>query len=116
MTRGPEQGRPPEQILSEARVLADQGCREIILLGQTVNSYRYVANGHTTRLSHLLHELHELEGIQRLKFVTNYPKDMTDELLAAVRDLPKVSPYLQVPLQSGSNRVLERMQRAVEKL
>ena len=55
--------------------------------------------------------MHEIEGLARLKFVTNYPKDMTDDLLAAVRDLPKVSPYLHVPAQSGSNRVLERMKR-----
>src|SRR5262245_17190549 len=111
MTRGPEQGRPPDQILAEARVLADQGCREITLLGQTVNSYKYRSGGRTTRLSDLLAALHDLEGIQRLKFVTNYPKNMTDDSLTAVRDLPKVSSYLHVPVQSGSNRVLERMKR-----
>jgi tRNA-2-methylthio-N6-dimethylallyladenosine synthase len=111
MTRGPEQGRPPEQILAEARVLADQGCAEITLIGQTVNSYKYTADGKTTRLADLLAMLQEIDGIRRLKFVTNYPKDMTDQLLAAVRDLPKVSPYLHVPAQSGSNRVLERMKR-----
>src|SRR6185369_5451452 len=59
----------------------------------------------------LLAELHEIEGLARLKFVTNYPKDMTDDLLTAVRDLPKVSPYLHVPAQSGSNRMLQRMKR-----
>jgi len=111
MTRGPEQGRPPEQICDEARILADQGCQEITLLGQTVNSYRFRQGGQTTTLADLLGKLHEIEGIQRLKFVTNYPKDMTDELLAAVRDLPKVSHYLHVPAQSGSNRVLQRMKR-----
>jgi len=111
MTRGPEQGRPPEQILAEARVLADQGCKEITLIGQTVNSYRFSRDGRTTRLSDLLYSLHEVDGIQRLKFVTNYPKDMTDDLLQAVRDLPKCSPYLHVPAQSGSNEVLARMKR-----
>ena len=112
MTRGPEQGRDPAQILDEARVLADQGCKEIILLGQTVNSYQHVdAEGKTTRLAQLLTELHELDGIERLKFVTNYPKDMTTELLQTVRDLPKCSPYLHVPAQSGSNDVLKRMKR-----
>lgn len=111
MTRGPEQGRPPEQILAEARTLADQGCLEITLLGQTVNSYRHVSGGTTTRLSDLLAALHEIEGIRRLKFVTNYPKDMTNDLLQAVRDLPKVSSYLHVPLQSGSDQVLQRMKR-----
>jgi tRNA-2-methylthio-N6-dimethylallyladenosine synthase len=111
MTRGPEQGRPPDQILAEARVLADQGCKEITLIGQTVNSYRFTAGGRTTRLSDLLYALHDIDGIQRLKFVTNYPKDMTDDLLQAVRDLPKCSPYLHVPAQSGSNDVLARMKR-----
>lgn len=109
--RGPEQGRPPSQILAEARTLADQGCLEITLVGQTVNSYRYREGDRTTRLSDLLYQLHEIEGIRRLKFVTNYPKDMTDDLLQAMRDLPKVSRYLHVPAQSGSNRMLERMKR-----
>ncbi len=63
------------------------------------------------RLSDLLARLHEIGGIKRLKFVTNYPKHMTDDLLAAVRDLPKVSPYLHIPAQSGSNEVLKRMRR-----
>jgi tRNA-2-methylthio-N6-dimethylallyladenosine synthase len=110
-TRGPEQGRPPQQIVSEARVLADQGCREITLLGQTVNSYKYTADGETTDMTSLLEMLHEVEGIDRIKFVTNYPKDMTERLLIAVRDLPKVSPYLHVPAQSGSDDVLKRMKR-----
>jgi tRNA-2-methylthio-N6-dimethylallyladenosine synthase len=110
-TRGPEQGRDPETIVAEARVLADQGCKEIILLGQTVNSYRYRLGETTVRLSDLLDRLHAIDGIERLKFVTNYPKDMTDDLLAAVRDLPKVSPYLHVPAQSGANSVLARMKR-----
>ena len=111
MTRGPEQGRPPGLIYDEARVLADQGCREITLLGQTVNSYRYREDGKTTTLAGLLGQLHDIAGIERLKFVTNYPRDMTDELLDAVRDLPKVSPYLHVPAQSGSDHVLRRMKR-----
>ncbi len=111
MTRGPEQGRPPELIVAEARILADQGCKEITLLGQTVNSYRFGADGKTTRLAELLGQLQQIDGLERIKFVTNYPKDMTRELLAAVHDLSKVSPYLHVPLQSGSDRILERMKR-----
>ena len=111
MTRGPEQGRPPEDILAEARVLADQGCEEITLLGQTVNSYRYHSGGRTTRLADLLVALHDIAGIQRLKFVTNYPQDMTADLLQAVRGLPRCSRYLHVPLQSGSNRILQSMKR-----
>jgi tRNA-2-methylthio-N6-dimethylallyladenosine synthase len=109
--RGPEQSRPVEEIEAEVRRLADQGCLEVTLLGQTVNSYRGQTGGSTVRLADLLYRLHEIGGIQRLKFVTNHPRHMTAELLQAVRDLAKVSPYLHVPAQSGSNRILERMKR-----
>ena len=111
MVRGPEQGRPPQQIYQEAAALAEQGCLEITLLGQTVNSYKYSDGESTTRLSDLLYKLHEIQDLKRIKFVTNYPKDMTFDLLEAMRDLPKVSSYLHVPAQSGSNAVLERMKR-----
>ncbi|EMI56311.1 tRNA (N6-isopentenyl adenosine(37)-C2)-methylthiotransferase MiaB [Rhodopirellula sallentina] len=110
-TRGPEQGRSPVEILSEARILAEQGCREITLLGQTVNSYRHRGEDGDTDLAALLEQLHEIDGIERLKFVTSYPKDMTERLLTTVRDLPKCSPYLHVPAQSGSDAVLKRMKR-----
>jgi len=109
--RGPEQSRPPQHILAEARKLSDEGCKEIILLGQTVNSYRYPTDTGTVHLADLLADLQQVDGIERIKFVTNYPQDMTDELLVAVRDLSKVSPYLHVPVQSGSNRILQRMKR-----
>ena len=111
MTRGPEQGRPPAEILREARLLADQGCLEITLLGQTVNSYHYQKEDEDWRLADLLEQLHEVEGIRRIKFVTSYPRDMDQRLLETVRDLPRCSPYLHVPLQSGSDDVLERMRR-----
>jgi tRNA-2-methylthio-N6-dimethylallyladenosine synthase len=101
MTRGPEQGRSPEEILREAKILAEQGAKEITLLGQTVNSYRWVDGQRTTRLADLLQMLHPIEGIERIKFVTSYPKDMTRELLETVRDLPKCMPYLHVPAQSA---------------
>ncbi|MFO0956385.1 MAG: tRNA (N6-isopentenyl adenosine(37)-C2)-methylthiotransferase MiaB [Isosphaeraceae bacterium] len=110
--RGPEQSRPPGEILDEARRLIDQGVREITLLGQTVNSYRFdEAPGRTVRLSDLLARLHDLGGLDRIKFVTNFPNDMTDDLLQAVRDLPRVSRYLHVPAQSGCDEVLRRMKR-----
>ena len=111
MTRGPEQGRPPQQIIQEAELLAEQGCIEITLLGQTVNSYRFQQDDREWRLADLLEELHELDGIRRIKFVTNYPRDMDARLLETVRDLPKCSHYLHVPLQSGSDDVLTRMRR-----
>jgi tRNA-2-methylthio-N6-dimethylallyladenosine synthase len=109
--RGPEQSRPAAAILAEARQLAGEGCKEITLLGQTVNSYRYREGEHTWRLSDLLAHLNVIDGIERIKFVTNFPNDVTDDLLAAVRDLPKCSKYLHVPAQSGSNAVLRRMKR-----
>ena len=97
--RGPEQSRPPGAIVDEARMLADQGVKEITLLGQTVNSYKFdEGEGRKTRLSDLLERLSDIEGVRRIKFITNFPNDMTDDLLQAVRDLPKVSRYLHVPL------------------
>jgi tRNA-2-methylthio-N6-dimethylallyladenosine synthase len=109
--RGPEQNRPVAEIEAEVRQLVDQGCLEVTLLGQTVNSYRSLDGGRTVRLADLLYRLDPIEGLRRLKFVTNYPRHMTRDLLEAVRDLPKVSPYLHVPGQSGSTRILERMKR-----
>lgn len=112
MVRGPEQGRNPESIFAEVRQLVDEGCKEITLLGQTVNSYKFQhPDGRTTRLADLLYLIHDLPGLMRIKFVTNYPKDMSNELLDAVRDLPKVSPYLHVPAQSGCDKVLAAMKR-----
>lgn len=105
--RGPEQSRHPDQIAAEVKQLADEGVKEVTLLGQTVNSYKH--NG--SRLSDLLAKIHDTPGLERIKFVTNFPKDMTDDLLYAVRDLPKVCPYLHVPAQSGCDEVLKRMKR-----
>ena len=110
--RGPEQSRPPGVIVAEARSLADEGVKEITLLGQTVNSYKFTEpDGRTARLSDLLERLDEIPGLRRIKFITNFPNDMTDDLLQAVRDLPKVSRYLHVPAQSGCDDVLRRMKR-----
>jgi tRNA-2-methylthio-N6-dimethylallyladenosine synthase len=111
MTRGPEQSRSPADIVHECRVLADQGVKEVTLLGQTVNSYKYQHDSRTWRLSDLLAAIHDIDGLIRLKFVTNYPRDMTDDLLQAVRDLPKCAQYLHVPAQSGCDDVLKRMKR-----
>jgi tRNA-2-methylthio-N6-dimethylallyladenosine synthase len=80
--RGPEQSRAPEVILEEARVLAGQGVKEITLLGQTVNSYKFRRpDGRVDRLSSLLEGLQDVEGLERIKFITNFPNDMTDDLL-----------------------------------
>ncbi|HCD02018.1 MAG TPA: tRNA (N6-isopentenyl adenosine(37)-C2)-methylthiotransferase MiaB, partial [Planctomycetaceae bacterium] len=98
-TRGPEQSRPPSQIATEVKALAGQGVREVTLLGQTVNSYSHVVDGRSWRLADLLESIHDIEGIERIKFVTNFPRDMDVRLLEAVRDLPKVGRYLHVPAQ-----------------
>jgi tRNA-2-methylthio-N6-dimethylallyladenosine synthase len=105
--RGPEQSRHPDHIAAEVRQLAGEGVKEITLLGQTVNSYHHGSSG----LSDLLARIHDTQGIERIKFITNFPKDMTDDLLFAMRDLPKVCPYLHVPAQSGCNEILKRMKR-----
>ncbi len=110
-TRGPEQSRSPKEIASEVRTLADQGVKEITFLGQTVNSYKHTEDGKQSRLSDLLALVHDTPGIERLKFVTNYPKDMTTDLLEAIRDLPKVARYLHVPLQHGCDEQLKLMKR-----
>jgi tRNA-2-methylthio-N6-dimethylallyladenosine synthase len=111
-TRGPEQSRQPDHIVAECKLLAAEGCKEVTLLGQTVNSFEFEqGDGRRSRLSDLLTRISDVNGIERIKFVTNFPKDMTDDLLDAVRDLPKVSKYLHVPVQSGCNDVLKRMKR-----
>src|SRR5205823_5567517 len=110
--RGPEQSRHPGHIAAEVRQLAAEGCKEVTLLGQTVNSYRYDGgDGRKERLSDLLLRIHDTPGLARIKFITNFPRDMSDDLLDAVRDLPKVCPYLHVPVQSGCNEILKRMKR-----
>jgi tRNA-2-methylthio-N6-dimethylallyladenosine synthase len=111
-TRGPEQSRPPEHLLAEVKLLVEQGCKEVTLIGQTVNSYEFEhGDGRRTRLADLLAKMHDVPGLERIKFVTNFPKDMTNDLLDAVRELPKVMKYLHVPAQSGCDDVLKRMKR-----
>ena len=110
--RGPEQSRHPEHIATEVRQLAAEGCKEVTLLGQTVNSYKYdLGDGRRSWLSDLLARIHDTAGIERIKFITNFPRDMSDDLLDAIRELPKVCPYLHVPAQSGCNEVLKHMKR-----
>ena len=110
-TRGPERCRPPQQITDEAKMLVDRGVKEITLLGQTVNSYLYEENGSPVRFADLLERVEAVPGLERLRFVTNYPGDFTDDVFEAVRDLPGVCEYLHLPVQSGSDAVLERMRR-----
>lgn len=110
-TRGPEQSRPPRDILREVHQLAEEGVKEVTLLGQTVNSYKHTQDGRLWKMSDLLMAMHDEPGLDRIKFVTNYPRDMSNDLLQAMRDLKKVARYLHVPAQSGCNEVLKRMKR-----
>jgi tRNA-2-methylthio-N6-dimethylallyladenosine synthase len=109
--RGAERSRPPENILAEVRSLARQGCREVTLLGQTVNSYVYEENGHVCRLAQLLERVHAVEGIDRIRFVTSFPADWDEDIFRVMRDFPRVCPYLHIPAQSGSDRILKAMKR-----
>lgn len=110
-TRGPERSRSPHSLVEEARMLADRGCKEITLLGQTVNSYAHMEHKHCVRFCELLYRMNDVQGIERIRFVTSYPGDFGDDILEAMRDLPKVCEYLHIPAQSGADTVLRRMKR-----
>ncbi len=109
--RGPERSRPPDNIVAEARRLVGFGCREITLLGQTVNSYVYEEDGRAVRFAKLLERVHEVAGIDRIRFVTSYPADWEEDIFRVMRDYPRIMPYLHIPAQSGSDRVLKAMRR-----
>jgi tRNA-2-methylthio-N6-dimethylallyladenosine synthase len=106
-TRGAEVSRPPERLLAEARNLASRGVRELTLLGQNVNAYSAGGYG----LARLIRELAGVEGIERLRYMTSHPNDMEDDLIAAHGDCPQLMPYLHLPVQSGSDRILKAMNR-----
>ena len=108
--RGVERSRPVGDILAEARSLADQGVKEITLLGQIVDRYgKDIPDG--SNLAGLLRKIHKIEGLDRIRFLTSHPNWMTDELLTAVADLPKVMPHIEVPVQAGDDKVLADMKR-----
>ena len=111
-TRGAEYSRPVAQIVVEAEKLAAQGVKELTLLGQNVNAYSgFDENGRTCSLAYLITELSRISGIERLRYMTSHPRDMSDDLIAAHGGNPKLMPYLHLPIQSGSNRVLKAMNR-----
>ncbi len=111
-TRGAEWSRPVAAILDEARALADKGVREITLLGQNVNAYNGIdETGAPSSLARLMYALADVPGIARLRYTTSHPNDMGDDLIAAHRDLAAVMPYLHLPVQSGSDRILRAMNR-----
>ena len=111
-TRGAEYSRPVEDVIQEARTLVDGGTLEINLLGQNVNSYHGEdKNGKERNLAYLLRKIAEIDGLKRIRYTTSYPADMTDELIACHRDLDKLMPYLHLPIQSGSDKILKAMNR-----
>jgi tRNA-2-methylthio-N6-dimethylallyladenosine synthase len=113
MTRGLEQHRPPDQIVAETARLAATGVREVTLLGQTVNHYVYEDDrGRRTTFADLLRRVHdEVPDLSRLRFVTSFPRDFTDDALRAMAESPRICKYLHIPAQSGSNRMLKLMNR-----
>ena len=111
-TRGAEYSRPVGDIRNEAIKLVGQGTQEITLLGQNVNAYHGVGeDGETWTLAQLIRELAKIDGLERIRFTTSHPRDMDDDLIAAHGDTPKLMPYLHLPVQSGSDRILKRMNR-----
>ncbi len=111
-TRGAEVSRPVERILDDARRLTDNGVREITLIGQNVNAYHGDGpDGRTWSLGRLLYRLAEIPGVARLRYSTSHPRDVDDELIAAHRDLPALMPFVHLPVQSGSDRILAAMNR-----
>jgi len=106
-TRGAEVSRPAEQVVREAQELVERGVREVTLLGQNVNAY----HGGMT-LAQLIRALGKVDGLERIRYTTSHPNDMDDDLIAAHADTPKLMPYLHLPVQSGSDKILKRMNRS----
>ncbi len=111
-TRGEEISRPLDDVIAELVALADQGVREIILLGQNVNAYRgQMDDGEIADFALLLHYVSAIEGIDRIRYTTSHPVEFSDSLIAAYGELPKLVGHLHLPVQSGSNRILAQMKR-----
>ena len=111
-TRGAEYSRPPSAVLAEARQLVANGAIELTLLGQNVNAYHGEASdGSAWSLARLVREIADIEGVARIRYTTSHPRDMDDDLIAAHGEVPALMPYLHLPVQSGSDRILEAMNR-----
>lgn len=111
LVRGRQKSRSADAVLQECRDLAASGCREITLLGQNVNSYGQDKTGDGTNFPNLLMRIAEIDGLERLRFMTAHPKDLSPELIQAFAETDKLCPRVHLPLQSGSDRILERMGR-----
>jgi tRNA-2-methylthio-N6-dimethylallyladenosine synthase len=110
-TRGTEVSRPVDRIMLEARDLVARGVREITLLGQNVNAYHGAGAGGDWGLGRLIRALVGIEGLERIRYTTSHPNDMDDDLIAAHAEVPELMPYLHLPVQSGSDRILKAMNR-----
>ena len=108
--RGREKSREPNEIIDEIKTLAEDGCKEVTLLGQNVNSYGSNLDKRVT-FAELLYEINKIEGIERIRFMTSHPKDLTDDLIKAIKECDKICNHVHLPVQSGSNDVLNRMNR-----
>ena len=110
-TRGDEVSRKPEQIFDEVARLIEQGVSEIVFVGQNVNSYEYSFNGRMLRLSDLIEVAGSIDGVERIRYTTSHPLDMTDDLIEVYGHVPQLVSHLHLPVQSGSNSILTRMKR-----
>ena len=110
-TRGPEYSRPFHQIIDEAKIMVQNGSKEIILLGQNVNAYNFNEANKEFRLSDLIMSLEEIKGIKRIRYTTSHPRDMTKDLLECYKNSKKLMPFVHLPIQSGSNKILKLMNR-----
>ena len=110
-TRGPEYSRPFDQIIKEAKNLVENGSKEITLLGQNVNAYHFISDGKEYKLSNLLLQLEKIRDLIRVRFTTSHPKDMTEDLIDCFKNCSKLMPFLHLPVQSGSNKILKLMNR-----
>ena len=114
-TRGKERSRDPHSIAKEANELFKKGFREVTLLGQNVNSYHWTGDSSTTTFSSLIKKIAEINPLLRVRFATSHPKDLSDDLIMAIKECDKVCKHMHLPLQSGSSRVLKEMNRHYDK-
>ena len=110
-TRGPEYSRPFNKIILEAEQLIKNGAKEITLLGQNVNAYSYIENSKEYRISHLINHLDQFSELERIRYTTSHPRDMTDDLIECYASSHKLMPFVHLPIQSGSDKILKLMNR-----
>ena len=110
-TRGPEYSRPFYKIISEAEQLISNGVKEITLLGQNVNAYSYFDKSKELRISNIINQLDKYSELERIRYTTSHPLDMTEDLIDCYKTSKKLMPFVHLPIQSGSNNILKLMNR-----